>query len=80
MEKIEINDFIKNFAAQFENTDAGKFMAQTKFKDEIEEWDSFKALSLIAMADAEYGVVIKGDDIKKCETIEDLYNIVKLRK
>jgi len=29
------------------------------------------------MADEEYGVQLKGDDIRNAKTIEDLYNIVK---
>jgi acyl carrier protein len=35
------------------------------------------ALSIIAMVDDEYGITIKGDDIRKSETVEDLFNIVK---
>jgi len=77
---MEINDFIRNFASQFEDTDASMFMAQTRFREELEEWDSLKALSIIAMVDDEYKVIIKGDDIRNSNTIEDLFNIVKARK
>ena len=35
------------------------------------------ALSVIAMADEECGVVLKGEDIRNARTIEDLYNVVK---
>jgi acyl carrier protein len=35
------------------------------------------ALSIIAMVNDEYDVTIKGDDIRKSTTIEDLFNIVK---
>jgi acyl carrier protein len=77
---MEINDFIKNFASQFDDTDASKFNTQTKFRVELEEWDSLKALSIIAMVDDEYKVIIKGDDIRNSHTIEDLFNIVKSRK
>ena len=76
---MEINEFVKNFAAQFEKTDPGLFTVQSKFRD-FDEWDSLIALSVIAMADAEYGVIIKGDDIIKSQTIEDLFNIMKSRK
>jgi hypothetical protein len=34
-------------------------------------------LAIIAMVIAEYGVTIKGADIRRSETIEDLFNIVK---
>lgn len=77
---MDIKLFIKNFAEQFEETDSSKFAANTKFRDEIEEWSSLTALSIIAMVDAEYGVTIKGEDIRKSQTIEDLYNIVLAKK
>ena len=32
------------------------------------------------MADEEYDVKLKGDDIKNAETVEDLYNIIKDKK
>jgi acyl carrier protein len=35
------------------------------------------ALSVIAMIDDEYGITIKGNDIRASTTIEDLYSIVK---
>jgi len=75
---MEIQKFVKNFAAQFEETDAATFAVETKFRD-IDEWSSLLALSIIAMVDEEYKVKIKGEDIKTSHTIEDLYNIVKSR-
>lgn len=75
---MELNEFIENFAAQFDDTEANEFQANTVFK-KIEEWSSLIALSIIAMVDEEYEAKLKGDDIKGSETIEDLYNIVKSR-
>lgn len=74
-----MKEFIENFAAQFDETDASVFTAETKFH-ELDEWSSLIALSIIAMVDEEYDVMLKGDDIKKAITIEDLYNTVKNRK
>ena len=76
---MEINDFISNFAAQFDETDASEFTANTEFKNLV-EWSSLMSLSIIAMADEEYSVKLKGDDIRNASTIEDLYNIVMSRK
>ena len=76
---MELQKFIENFAAQFDDTDASVFTAETVFHD-LEEYSSLIALSLIAMVDEEYDVQIKGDDMRSCVTIEDLYNIVKSRK
>ena len=73
---MELNDFIANFAEQFDETDASVFTAETVFHD-LDEYSSLIALSIIAMVDEEYDVALKGDDMKSAVTIEDLYNIVK---
>ena len=73
---MEIKEFIDNFAAQFDDTDASTFSAETVFK-ELDEWSSLIALSVIAMVDEEYDVTLKGDDIKNATTIEDLFKTVE---
>ena len=75
MDEIE---FVQNFANQFDDTDASDFSMSTRFRD-IDEWSSLIALGVIAMADEEYDVTLKGDDIIKSNTVEDIYNIVKSR-
>ena len=75
---MELNDFIEKFAAQFDDTDASEFKADTEFKA-LDEWSSLTALSIIAMVDEEYDITIKGDDIRNSETIEDLFNAVKAK-
>ena len=72
---MNLQDFIDNFAGQFDETDPEEFTAETKFKD-LEEWSSLMALSIIAMVDDEYDVIIKGNDITGSETIQELFNIV----
>ena len=76
---MSIQDFLKNFASQFDETDASLFTPSTVFKD-LDEWSSLIALSIIAMVDEEYGATLKGDDIRSANTIEDLYNIIKSKK
>ena len=76
---MELQEFITNFASQFEETDPSVFTKDTIFKD-LDEWSSLMALSIIAMVDEEYGVALKGDDIRSANTIEDLYNIIKSKK
>lgn len=75
---MNLEEFIQNFAEQFDDTDASEFKADTVFH-ELDEYSSLIALSIIAMIDEEYDVSIKGDDMKSAVTIEDLYNIVKSR-
>jgi acyl carrier protein len=76
---MELEKFVENFAMQFDETDICEFSPSKRFK-EIPEWSSLMALSIIAMVDEEYNVQIKGDDIRKSQTIEELFNIVKSRK
>lgn len=73
---MEINEFINKFAEIFDDTDASALTPETKFR-ELDEWSSLTALGLIALADEEFDVDLKGDDVKKSETIEDLFNVIK---
>lgn len=47
---------------------------------ELEQWDSLAFLSVIAMIDEEYDVVIEGNDFKKLVTISELIEEIKKRK
>ena len=75
---MDLKDFIEKFAEQFEETEISSFSANTSLK-ELEEWSSLMSLAIIAMVDEEYGVRVKGDDIKDANTIEDLFKIALSR-
>jgi hypothetical protein len=47
---MEINDYLKNFADQFEDTDPSEITAKTAFYD-LEEWDSLLALAVLNMTE-----------------------------
>lgn len=76
---MNFQEFIENFADQFEDTDIGDLKPDTEFK-KLDEWSSLIALCVISMVDEEYDVVLKGDDIRNSRTIEDLFNDVKAKK
>jgi acyl carrier protein len=67
--------FIKHFINQLDTPPTIEITGDTNFRD-LEEWDSLTALSIMAMVDDEYGVNITGDEIKKSNTINDLFEIV----
>ena len=73
---MTLDEFIKAFAAEFDDTPEDVFKADTHFR-ELDEWSSLTALSIISMVDDNADVVITGADIRSCTTIEDLYNIVQ---
>jgi len=75
---MEIERFVKEFAEQFIETDADAITTETVFR-EIPEWSSLIALSIIAMVDTEYGIKLKGNDLRVAKTVQDVYDIVKSR-
>jgi acyl carrier protein len=72
---MSINTFIENFAFAIE-VDSTSLAPGTAYK-KMENWDSLNALSLIAMADADYNVVLTGQDILTTDTIQALYEVVE---
>lgn len=72
---MELNEFIKNFADQFDDTDSSEITSETKFH-ELDEWSSLIGMSVIAMAKTAYGKTITGKEIRECETVDDLFNLI----
>ena len=73
---MEIKAFIENFADQFEDVSADEFVPETIFR-EIEGWSSLVALSVLAMIDEEYDVQLRGEEMKKATTIQQLFELVQ---
>ena len=76
---MELQNFIQNIVDLFDDIDTSNFSALTDFKDN-DEWNSLLVLSVIAMVDEEYGIIITSDDNRQAKTIEDLYSIVKSKQ
>ena len=75
---MDIESFVANFAAQFDEADPSQITSETEFRD-VDDWSSITALCVIAMIDEEYRVKIIGEDIINSNTIKDLYEIVLSR-
>jgi len=72
---MELQQFIKDVAVCFEDTDPNDIKADTIFKD-LEEWSSLSTLELIALAKTKYNKTITGKDIRQSNTFEDLFNML----
>ena len=72
------NEFLEKFKEALEIEDRDLNLPD-KFR-EYEEWDSLAFLSVIAMIDEEYDVLIEGKDFKKLQTIGDVWNAIKERQ
>lgn len=44
---------------------------------DIDQWDSLAFLSVIAMADEHFDIVIQGDKLEKINTVNDLVSLVE---
>ena len=73
---MDANDFIKNFAAQFDDTDASEFTFETKFR-ELDEWSSLNALAILNMIGKKYSVVLKPEEMKPTNTVQELFDLVQ---
>ncbi len=72
---MELKGFIEIFAAQFDETDAEVFTAETNFRN-LEEWSSLTGLLIISMVDEEYGVQINAEVLRSCVTVGNLFDKV----
>ena len=73
---MELNEFVANFAEQFDDTDASEITASTVFHD-LDEWSSLTGMGVIALAKTEYSKAITGAELKASETVEDVFNLIK---
>ena len=72
---MDFNDFLVNFANLFKDTDASEIQTETEYQ-ELEEWSSLTALSLMALAKTTYGKTITGREVRRCKTVEELYKLI----
>lgn len=75
---MNLEEFIENFAGEFDETPVETFAPNTEFKN-LEEWNSLTALSIISMIDDQYDKTITGADLRGSKTIEDLFNLVSTK-
>lgn len=72
---MNLEEFVNNFAEQFDDTDPSEIQASTAFHD-LEEWSSLTGMSVIAMAKTIYGKSLTGSELRSCITVEDLFNLL----
>ena len=67
-----MEQFIERLVEVFEREDIDP---EDEFRD-YEEWDSLAFLSIIAMIDDHYDIVIPGEEFAKLDKIIDIYNYI----
>ena len=72
---MELKEFIEKFAEQFEDTDPSEITAETNYRD-LDEWSSLVGMMVIALVKTEMGKTVTGDELKSCQSVEALYNLI----
>ena len=75
---MEIKEFIENFADQFDEVDASEITPSVCYR-ELDEWSSL-AVSIIAMIDEEYDVQLNADEMRRTQTIQELFDLVQSKQ
>ncbi len=76
---MNLNEFVKKFAAEFEETPVEVFNPSTEYRS-LDEWGSLTALSIISMIDEEFDILLTGADLRSVSTIEALYELIQSKK
>lgn len=76
---MEKNEFIHNFASQFDDTEEAVFTFETRFR-ELDEWSSLNALAILNMIEKKYAVLLKADEMRNTNSIQELYDLVQSKK
>lgn len=74
---MSIERFIERFAYAIE-VEPETLSTDTHYKD-LDVWDSLNTLSVIAMADADFGVALSGKDVESTQTIGELWQRVEAK-
>lgn len=73
---MELSEFVQQIAEQFDEIEQSEMTPTTEFKI-LDEWSSLTALSIIAMVDENYNVILNAEDIRNANTVEDLFETIK---
>lgn len=71
---MDIIEFSKNLESEFEGIEKDSINPDTIFRN-IPGWSSMHALIIIAYVDLNFDIILNTSELKKAETISDLYNL-----
>lgn len=74
-----MEEFIKNFAAQWDETELSEFTPDCAFHD-LEEWSSLVGLAILNMIIKKYGVKVAPAELKAAVTIKDVFDVVQSKQ
>jgi acyl carrier protein len=75
----DISTFISKIEAEIDGLMPGTLQPDTNYR-QLPEWSSMHALMLIALSETEYNTTLTGEDLRKCSTVRDLYDLISSRQ
>lgn len=72
---MDIKEFIENFVDQFDDLELTDVKPESVMRD-FDEWSSMIGLSLLNMADKEYGVKLTFEELRNAITVQDLFDTI----
>lgn len=76
---MTVEALIAELEASIEGLTPGTLKADTRFR-ELPAWDSLAALSTLAAVDAVFGIQINGEQLRQCQTVQDIHNLAASRR
>lgn len=76
---MDIETFIKRVEEEFEGVPKGSLTADGNFRDQF-EWNSMNTLVLMALISTEFDTNITADELRGCNTLNDIYAIINTKK
>ena len=72
---MEISDFIKYFADQFDDLEPAEVIPETVIRD-LDGWSSMTGLSLLNMIEKKYGVSLDFAELRYAINVRDLFDTI----
>ncbi len=73
---MELKDFIKVFAMQFDETEESEIQAESEFR-QLEEWSSLIGMGIMTDIRKRFNVQLSLSDFKSVTTVAELYELIK---
>ena len=71
---MDLQEFLPHFAAMLE-ADPADIQPDTEYQ-ELDEWSSVTAMTLIAFAKTQFGKTVTGQAVRHAKTVEELFNLM----
>lgn len=72
---MELQELIRVFNEVLNQDGKIEIIASTDFKD-LDEWSSLTAFNIVERLETVYGIRLRGIELRRCTTIEDLLNLI----